>query len=66
MLLFVSPINGLEVREEPSLGSLVLRIVPYGEFLSLFQRTNSRETINGINNYWYSTFVRVDGLINFV
>jgi hypothetical protein len=52
-ILFVSSRVGLKIREKPSKEGAIINILPYGMFIEVMERTNDREIVDGINDYWY-------------
>jgi len=57
IILFVSSENGLNVRESPSVNSMVLHTLPHGTLVSISQKTSEKYTIDGMNDYWYFAWV---------
>lgn len=53
-IMIVSATSGLRVRNLPSVNSGTHLVIRYGEILFINGRTENRESINGINDYWYS------------
>ena len=51
--MFVVAPNGLRARTTPSLSGEILTVFPYGRLTPFSRRTSQRETISGINGYWY-------------
>jgi hypothetical protein len=49
----VSSRVGLKIREIPSKDSAIVNILPYGTFVKVIERTNNKEIVEGINDYWY-------------
>jgi hypothetical protein len=66
MFMFVSSRDGLTVRESPSLNSRIVDTLPYGKLLTLVYRTRDKDTINGINDYWYSYEIFSSEIRNYV
>jgi len=60
-LLYVSATSGLRVRYQPSLDGYIVKVLPYGEMLLINGRTANKESINGINDYWYSFYMIGEG-----
>lgn len=54
--LFVSADDGLRVRESPSVNSRVIKVIQYGEFIDCMERTDTKDTVDGIDDFWYKTF----------
>jgi hypothetical protein len=54
--LFVSADAGLRVRESPSVNSRVIKVIQYGEFIDCMERTDTKDTVDGIDDFWYKTF----------
>jgi hypothetical protein len=52
-ILFVSSRIGSKIREKPSKEGGLINILPYGTFIEVTERTNNKEIIDGINDYWY-------------
>ncbi|HNX58703.1 MAG TPA: hypothetical protein PKK43_06370, partial [Spirochaetota bacterium] len=50
--LYVSPISGLLMRENPSLSSKTITLVPYGTCLAIERTSDKDEVINGIKSKW--------------
>lgn len=48
--------SGLRARESPSLNSKVIKVYPYGSVIMISGRSENKEIINGITDYWYSTW----------
>jgi hypothetical protein len=59
MIFYVSPPNGLTLRVEPSPAGTRIRGLPQFERLEANAMTNKKETIDGINDFWYR--VNTDG-----
>ncbi|MDR0290943.1 MAG: SH3 domain-containing protein [Treponema sp.] len=57
----ISSPNGLRVREEPSLNSKVIEVFPYGLLHSFILRTKTKDTIDGISDYWYGFRAGISG-----
>jgi len=52
----VSATIGLRGRKAPTINSNIIKVYPYGHTFYLMRRSENKETINGINDYWYSTW----------
>jgi len=60
--MYVSLTNGLRVRDRPSLSGKIIKVLPYGEMITLnsnYLKPRTEDTIDGINDYWY--YISVDG-----
>jgi hypothetical protein len=57
LYLFISASNGLRGRAEPNINSRVLTTQPYGKCIYFYERTTYKDTIDGITDYWYHTFI---------
>jgi hypothetical protein len=53
--MFVTAPDGLEVRMSPSNDSIIRGNISYGEYITIYQRTIEKHTINGVDDYFYNT-----------
>jgi hypothetical protein len=53
--MFVTAPNGLEVRTSPSNNSIIRGNISYGKYITIYQRTIEKYTINGVDDYFYNT-----------
>ena len=51
--MFVAATSGIRVRELPSLDSRIVTVIEYGQRIQIDGRTLQKDTIDGINDYWY-------------
>jgi hypothetical protein len=53
--MFVTAPDGLEVRMSPSNNSIIRGNISYGEYITIYQRTIEKYTIDGVDDYFYNT-----------
>jgi hypothetical protein len=54
IVMYVTSKEGLNQREEPSISGRKVGTLLYGERVLIYGKSNSRITIDGITDYWYS------------
>jgi len=52
-MLFVAPLEGLNLRSEPSVTSERIKLLPQHTGLTILERSETQELINNYLNYWY-------------
>jgi len=54
-IMYVVSKDGLRERSEASINSNIIKVIPYGEVITVYAKTDYTENIDEIIDYWYST-----------